>query len=188
MAVGGFSTWDDATNSLYFNDLFARDVGRYSLDDNKVYKVPVGNGETTSYITPISGRPNHYLVGLNNRAVVFEWNGTSSEATEKETFFTGPAGTIFSTILATANNDIIMGVFADTFCENPANLSLYRTTRTGEQVVAATGFVVTAGLALDEERNTLYQLDPCTWRIYGYDYDPDTGDLCKSLADCEQQY
>lgn len=51
LEYGGFSQWDDDTNSLYSNDLIARNVGRYSLDDNKVYKVSVGNNETTSYIT-----------------------------------------------------------------------------------------------------------------------------------------
>lgn len=183
---GGPSVWDDDTNSLYFVDLFTSQFCRYSVDDDTVYKaiVPGRTADYSGFIAPIKGRRNRFLVALNENMVVLKWNGVSSTATIDRTIFTVTPKLILNALLVGPNNNWFFGGFANTFCQNPANLSLYEYNQNKELSVAASGFSTTIGLVLYEKKNIVYQLDACAQIIYAYNYNPFTGHLCE----CHTQF
>lgn len=122
LVVGGQSTWDDETNSLYYVDLFGSRFCRYSVDENTVYKTTLGQIGTYGFITPIKGKKNRFLVSVDENVFILKWDGRSSNATKGRTLFTVNPRMNVNSVLVTANNELFLGGFTDSVCGNPANL------------------------------------------------------------------
>lgn len=122
LVVGGQSTWDDETNSLYYVDLFGSRFCRYSVDENTVYKTTLGQIGTYGFITPIKGKKNRFLVSVDENVFILKWDGRSSNATKGRTLFTVNPRMNVNSVLITADNELFLGGFTDSVCGNPANL------------------------------------------------------------------
>lgn len=181
MVVGDVPFWDDDTNSLYYIDLFGKAFYRYSYDEDKVYKLVVDSASYATFIQPIEGHRNRFLIGINGTASVFNWDGHSSEAAKVKDVFSIAPNTNFNSFTVGPNNDFIAGGFGGVFCGSEANISLYQyDAATGELCSGEAHYKSITGLALNEKENTLYNLDACTQTIKALDYNPQNGDLCKT--------
>lgn len=181
LVVGNNAFWDDATNSVYYNDLFGRAFYRYSYDKNKVYKTVVDKYSFATFIQPIQGRKNRFLVGLNGTVVKIKWNGRSSTATRVRDIFTIAPKTNFNSFTVGPNNDFITGGFGNAFCANPSNVSLYQYDAVNDDLISSVSRGRSIiGLVVNEKKNILYLLEACTKVLYAYDYDAVNRDLCKA--------
>lgn len=180
MLVGGQCIWDDDTNSLYYVDQFSGSFLRYSVDDDAVYTATVtGQTGLSGFLAPIQGQRNRFLASLNDQVFVMKWDGVSTTATKEKTVFTVKPTFNVDGVYVSPTNDIFVGGFNSNFCQSPANLSLNQYTRDKELIQPASGFTTTVGIVLNEKLNILYQLDPCGRTLYGYNYNPWTGRICK---------
>lgn len=159
--------------------MFGKAYYRYSLDEDKVYKLVVDSSAYAGFIMPIEGRKNRFLIGFNGTAVMIKWDGISSTATRVKNVFSIAADTILGGIMVTANNEFFAGGFTSALCTQLPTLSLYEYTQNKDLVTVFTYFKSTIGLALNEKKNVLYHLDTCTKQISAFDYDPSDGHLCE---------
>lgn len=74
--------WDEATQSLYYNDIYGTEgsVLRYDYKENKVYSATIENEPVVSFIIPVANSPDHFAVGIGRRVGVIEWDGVSPKA------------------------------------------------------------------------------------------------------------
>lgn len=180
MAVGSRGVWDDETNSLYFVDLFGGSFARYDYLTDQVYKANVtGRTGFVGVVTPIKGQKGSFYVASGGDIFTAQWDGISPTATAGATLATVDPAMVVNSFLVTPDNDVFIGGFGDAFCASTSDFSLFEYTRDGKVKDVADGFIATVGLAMDEEKNVVYQLDPCTYKLVAYDYTPSTGRLCE---------
>lgn len=70
--------YDCRRKSLYFVDLFKKNMYRYSEEDNRVYYCSVSQFTQPSFILPARGKDNTYVVGFNESTWVVSWDGVST--------------------------------------------------------------------------------------------------------------
>ncbi|KRT79344.1 hypothetical protein AMK59_6951, partial [Oryctes borbonicus] len=73
--------WDVETQSLYYVDIFDHSIHKYTPSTNTHTKATIG--ETgVSFIIPVEGAPNKYLLSYGRQVVTVTWDGISSKITE----------------------------------------------------------------------------------------------------------
>lgn len=70
--------WCSKSLSLYFVDLFGKNIYRYSYKHNKVYQSEIKGQVQPSFCIPVKKSYNQFLIGLNRSVVLCEWDGYSS--------------------------------------------------------------------------------------------------------------
>lgn len=179
--VGEKPFWDDDTNSVYYADFFGGAFYRYSYDEDKVYRMTVDDKRFTTFIQPIAGRKNHFLIGLGGTATIIKWDGHSPKATKVKDVFSITPNTNLNALMVDPKNNIVAGGFSNLFCANPVNLLMFHYDSQEKGLYTYDGFryKTTIGLVLNEKKNVLYHLDACANILTAFDYNPKTGDICK---------
>ncbi|KAK9869823.1 hypothetical protein WA026_003552 [Henosepilachna vigintioctopunctata] len=72
--------WDIATQSLYFVDIFSKTINRYVPSTKTHTKVHFDTYVT--FIIPVEGEKNKFVVGLGRDIVIVVWDGTSDKVEE----------------------------------------------------------------------------------------------------------
>lgn len=181
-----FPFWDAKTKNVYFADVFNNLIARYSYEENKVYVATIADATFPGFIMPVDGCPNRYLIGTSNTAILAHWDGRSSTATKERDVFSIPDGLISATVSPT--NDIYVGSYGTKLCSEPRRISLYEYSKYGCLESVADNFVSSVGSALDEKARIFYQLDACRKSITAFNWNHETGRLCKCFyALIEQQ-
>lgn len=171
--------WDKNTNSLYFGDLFGKAFYRYDYDGDEVFKATVDGDHGISFILPVDGRKDRFLVGADGTAIMIDWDGESSKATKVKDVFSIAENTFVDAAVVGPNNNIIAGGFGAALCKNAPDLALYEYTNDKQLYSLDSHYTSTIGLAINTKWNILYQLDACEKHINAFDYNPKNGDLCK---------
>lgn len=79
--------YDRQSNSVYFVDYFDELMFRYSLDEHKMYSFSVAGVKRSSFIVPVEGSENRFLISRGGSAVIINWDGVSKIGHIERTFF-----------------------------------------------------------------------------------------------------
>ncbi|XP_053696329.1 regucalcin-like [Sabethes cyaneus] len=72
--------WDSQTQSLYYVNLFEATIYRLDHQSNKVYSAKVEGCTYASFIIPVKGRINEFVIGDGTRLLLINWDGLSDRA------------------------------------------------------------------------------------------------------------
>lgn len=181
------------TQSLYYIDVYGPNTTmlRYDFVENKVYAAKVDNVPLMTSILPIEGKKHQFLVGTNHAIKRICWDGKSPKGKVLGTLFQVETGPIYkknrwNDAKADPRKRYFSGTVRFGECNPPfntANGSLYRYEK-GEGVKKLKkNILLSNGLAWDTKRNKFYYIDSCTHVVWQYDYDKNTGDICKLHQD-----
>ncbi|KAL3282599.1 hypothetical protein HHI36_005774 [Cryptolaemus montrouzieri] len=69
--------WDAATQTLYFVDIFSKTINKYDPSTNTHTKAHFDT--YTSFIIPVEGKEDTFVVGLGRDIVIVKWDGRSDK-------------------------------------------------------------------------------------------------------------
>lgn len=182
--------WDADAQSLYYNDIYGNEASilRYDFNENKTYSATIDGEPVVSFIIPVAGTTDQFAIGIGRRVGVVQWDGKSPKAKlvrialeveQSPKFKTNR----FNDAKADPTGRFYGGTMRLEDCgdlfESP-NGTLYKYA-VGEEVTKLRENVfVSNGLAWNTKTNKFYFIDSCTLSVIEFDYDPKTGNLCKS--------
>lgn len=173
--------WDIETNSVYFADYFGELLFRYSLDDERVYSFKVNGVTQPSFIVPVEGTDDGYLVGSEGSGVFVRWDGYSDTGYIEKTIFTVAPNTIINSVYVTEYGDLYLGNYGPSYCHTTPHLSMYKySIGYGLEEIVPNHYYSTVGILIIDD--TLYHLDACSQILSAYDRDPVTEELSKIVT------
>lgn len=169
--------WDVTTQNLYYVDINAGKILRYSYNENKVYKAKVDGERFASFIIPVEGTNDQFAVGCGRRVLVVRWDGLSKIAK--------PTKSLFEVQM----DDDRYGDnrFNDGKCDSHGRLfagtmrhegdlyehrwgELYKYEGNGQVELIKTDVGISNGLTWDDKRKKFYFADTADFEIKEYDY------------------
>lgn len=178
--------WSNDTQSLYYVDIPAGKLLRYSHTENKVYKTKIEGVDLASFVIPVQDSADRFLVGAARKVVVVHWDGVSTSAKVEKVLFE----------VETHDKRLEANRFNDAKCDPMGRLfagtmryvgdvfqyrcgSLYRyTSENGGKVSTVKGNVgISNGLTWNESINKFYYVDTNDYEVKEYDYDMATGEV-----------
>lgn len=143
-------------------------------------------GEMVTFIIPIEGQKNKFAAGTGKHLSAISWDGISKKVTNIEKLAevdTGPetAKNRINDAKADPRGRIFFGTMGHEtepgICE-PNKGSVYSFYQ-GKLCKLVGGMTVSNGLAWNETLKKFYFVDSAVRKIYQFDYNPDTGEICK---------
>lgn len=180
--------WDIPSQSLYFVNFVSSSepvIYRYSYKENRFYSAYLNGVNALSFIVPIeSSRGDLFAVGSDNNVLKIRWDGCSNQAQFIQTLFVLDANNPVATTgyaRASPGNRFFGGTLAASYCSNVTDFSPYSFYRYDRQrgLVNLFSGAFTAGVAFNVKTRKMYHLAPCQLLITEFDWDPQTGDICK---------
>ncbi|XP_011200668.2 regucalcin isoform X1 [Bactrocera dorsalis] len=173
--------WDIETQSLYYVDIEAGKILRHDYQEDKVYHSKVEDVELASFIVPVEGQSDKFVVGAGRRVLVVTWDGVSPtskvdrvlfEVQQDEQYIVNrfndgkadPRGRLFAGTMRYVGDE-----FKDRWGE------LYKYEKGGKVSVVKTDVGISNGLAWNEKTNKFYYIDTTDYEVKEYDYDFDAG-------------
>ncbi|XP_055846129.1 regucalcin-like [Episyrphus balteatus] len=173
--------WDIETQNLYLVDVFGKKLLRFDYAQQKVYRCEIENESAPpTFIIPIEGAPDKFVVALKNRVVVISWDGTSKTCkvdkdilvVEQEDKYKNnnlndgkcdPKGRLFT---GSMNSDFL----------NFRTGNLYRLDGNGHKLLMP-NIGLSNGLVWNEVTKKFYYVDSMDFTVREFDYDIETGDI-----------
>jgi len=174
--------WDRISKSLYYVDIERPSVVRYDYRTNKVYEAKLDGVQLIGFIVSVANSKNQFVAGLDNRAVVIEWDGKSSNVTKIRTLFEVATGTeqVFNEAKADQRNRLFAGTIRDLDCDykpEVANASLYRYSKEDGVTDLFDNVYISNGLEWDTRKNIFYYIGACELHVKAYHYNPRNGEI-----------
>jgi gluconolactonase len=74
--------WDVERQSLYYNDIYGdvQSISRYDYREEKTYNAVIPGHPVISFIIPVAGTKDEFIVGSGKKIVLIKWDGKSSTA------------------------------------------------------------------------------------------------------------
>lgn len=142
-----------------------------------------------SFIIPVAGTKDQFAVGIGRRVGIVQWDGVSSNAKIVRIALEVEKGDSFklnrlNDAKADPKGRFVGGTMKveDDFYASTA-ASLYRLTKGEEVKVLKTNISLSNGLTWNEQKKKFYFIDSCQSDVKEFDYDPETGDICKKLTE-----
>lgn len=158
-------------------------VCRYSYDENVVYCANIpGETNTAAFILP--NADGAFTVGVNNAVQIIKWDGVSNQTTLISTQFylDKDVPTSLASYARSTGSYFYGGTFSKKLCNNAdyTQHNVYRYDNKNGLVKLIAG-TITAGIVFDPKKNIMYHLASCRLIITAYDWNRDTGDICKEF-------
>lgn len=163
-------------------DILAKNLYRYSYDDNTVYTTTADGVIQPSLLYPIQHSSNRFLTSTTQpqpALVIIEWDGKSATANLTETVQTFPNGQLLNYGYVGPNGDLFIGTFTAELCHSSAIMPFYRYSADDGLEVITSNLVSTSGVYLMERTQTLYLVDGCQKKLYAFDWSRATGKIGK---------
>lgn len=183
--------YDNNTQSLYYIDIYGPEstLLRYDLRENKTYAATVDNEPLMTFVLPVDGTDDQFLVGTKNAAKVISWDGKSKKGTfVRNAFEVETQKSQETNRWNDAKPDPVGRFFGGTQrlkeCESDSsvvNASLYSYDRKNGVRQLKKDIFISNGLTWNTKTNKFYYVDSCTHDVKQFDYDINTGELCKLL-------
>lgn len=181
-------TYDSITENLYLINFVSCDepsIFRFNVRYGEFYSANIIGRNSPSLIIPIQKKNKKidelFAVAVDREVLIVSWDGISENARVVDTLFSVDSINNSSRInygRTDSKGRLYFGSISQSFCDCPGQQSFYRYIA-GEGVVRlSTSTYSTAGIAINEDAETLYLLDFCTLFLTEYDWDPVTGDIC----------
>ncbi|KAG6453937.1 hypothetical protein O3G_MSEX008390 [Manduca sexta] len=173
--------WDSEERALYFVSIFDNSVHKYVPDTDKHTSAKLDGMPT--FIIPVDGKRNHFVVGLNRKVVEIEWSGEMNAAkvvkTVAEVDQDNPKNR-FNDAKADPRGRLFAGTMGYEYEPGKFHLkkgSLYRFEADGSAHKLCDNIDISNGLCWDLHEKAFYFADSFEYAIRRYDYDVDTGDI-----------
>ena len=74
--------WDVGRQSLYYNDIYGdkQSISRFSYNEKKTYNAVIHGHPIISFIIPVEGTQDQFIVGSGKKVVLIHWDGKSAQA------------------------------------------------------------------------------------------------------------
>ncbi|KAJ2950861.1 hypothetical protein O0L34_g5220 [Tuta absoluta] len=181
VTLGEGPHWDHDAQLLYFVSIFDNSIHRYEPATGHHTRAKLDGMPT--FIIPIEGRKNRFVVGLDRQVVEVEWSGAPDAArvvkTVAEVDHHEP-GNRFNDAKADPRGRLFAGTMGHEYAPGKFNLkkgSLYRIDPDGNVTKVATNIDISNGLCWDLAQKAFYYADSFEYTVRRYDYDVDTGDI-----------
>lgn len=180
--------WDEATQSLYYIDIYGPEstILRYDLKENKTYAATVDNEPLMTFVLPVGGTDDQFLVGTKNEAKIIRWDGVSSKGDLIRTAFRIETDMVYNNRLNDAKADPVGRFYGGTQrfaeCNGPDNFpnaSLYCYDRDHGVKRLRENVFISNGLTWNTKTNKFYYIDSCVYDVKEFDYNVTTGHLCE---------
>ncbi|XP_026488697.1 regucalcin-like [Vanessa tameamea] len=193
LELGEGPHWDDRQQALYFVNILKGTIHKYVPATGEHTKTKLDG--SVGFIVPVNGTTDQFLIGLERKFVIVQWDGKEGSATKiVRELGTVDQNVVPNTRINDGKADPRGRVYAGTMGheDRPGNIlpnqgSLYRVDKTGiHKLCSEIG--ISNGLAWDLARKAFYYTDTMERRIRRYDYDVDTGNITnlKYIFDLEK--
>lgn len=185
--VGEAPHWDVKTKSLFFVDIPRAEVCRYDSNRNEIFKAKIKDNQLpVSFIIPIDGRKDEFVVSTGLKVCVIRWNGKSEEASIMETLtqvdHDRPENRCNDAKVDPSGVLLYFGTMGD---DTKYDLSVKRVGslyRFSEKM--GTKFVkgdigISNGMAWDVKRRKFFYIDSMARDIKQFKYEPVYGEICE---------
>lgn len=169
--------YDSSSNSLLFTDFLTREIHRFDFVQKKTYTATIENNVETSFIIPVEGTANRYIVCGNATMFEIEWNGRETVAKVIRDIFSLPpseAGISLGLAKISPSGQLYDGGFQAGMCSSKSNAALYLNNKP-----IWTKFKVSGAFDWNVKKNLFYVNDPCNKTVIELRWDPKTGNLGK---------
>lgn len=164
-------------------------IARYDPKEHRVYSATIqnepGNMTKASFITPVYGECDLFVVGMGLHLGVVEWDGESPTARYDHSILVvdeDPTNS-FNDGKVDTRGRVWSGTLRERICDDPDVPpfgNLYRVDTNGDAAtIFPPDFVkVSNGLCWNETE--FFYVDSCAMDVKVFDYDPETGEICMS--------
>lgn len=168
------------SDSLYFTDYLSRQIHRFEFSTKRTFTATIENDVLTSFIIPVEGSRNRFIVCGNFTIFMIEWNGKDKVAKVIRSLMTvtptqrNPA-TGYGYAKISPNYQFYDGSFRVTMCSktpDPLNAALYYNTEPVWKNIAVSG-----AFDWNVKKNLLYLVDTCNSQILEFKWNPKTGKI-----------
>ncbi|CRK88362.1 CLUMA_CG002139, isoform A [Clunio marinus] len=177
--------WDVERQSLYYNDIYGdkQSISRYDYNEEKTYNALIPGHPVISFIIPVDGTKDQFIVGSGKKIVLIQWDGKSVEAKAVKTI-----GEVESDMPENRFNDAKCDAFGR-FYGGTMRIELehdifekrlgtfYRYTNKEKFVPLKNQIGVSNGLTWNKEANKFYYIDSCDLDVKEFDFDSKTGNI-----------
>lgn len=181
--------WDIPTQSLYWVNFISYGsqpvIFRYSYNDNTVYPAYLPGVNSISFI--VANEDGTFTIGTGNTVQTIQWDGLSSNVTfisNKFSLDTNLPSALVAYARSSPEGRFFGGTISSSYCviDDFSSHSVYRYDKQNGLVKVISG-TYTVGIAFDPVKKIMYHLAPCRFYITAYDWNPETGDICKIIID-----
>lgn len=173
--------WDEDTQSLYMTDFVSppgvNSIYRYDYAARTINAASIVGEVNPAYIIPVVGNATLFVVGFEGIVKLINWDRVSPTATVVRPLFT-----VYGHLEYAATDSkgrLYTGTLnGNLFCAVPADYAAYRYAN-GKLTTLFKNIRSTNAIQIDERYGKLYHADGCQHKIVGFDYDVETGDICK---------
>ncbi|XP_065365391.1 uncharacterized protein LOC135958414 [Calliphora vicina] len=182
--IGEAPHWDVASQNLYYVDIKAGTIFRYSYNENKVYKAKVEGEEHSSFIIPVEGTTDQFAVGCERRVLIVRWDGVSKMAKAISTLFEVQMDDVLheENRLNDGKCDSLGRLFAGTMRHvgdifEHRRGELYKYEKDGKVEMIKSDVGISNGLTWNDKTKKFYFADTADFEVKEYDYDVASGKI-----------
>ncbi|CAG7728487.1 unnamed protein product [Allacma fusca] len=173
--------WVPESQSLYYVDIFDPALYRYVPSTGKVYKLALGTVKP-SFVIPVEGESNKFVVGYHREIVVLEWDGESAEYTSLKTIASIEEkfpGTRFNDAKCDPQGRMWVGTFGQTEAGELVDGKgvLFSLELNGTLTQHLDKINLANGLAWSKDSTKFYFVDSTAHAVYVFDFDGVNGTL-----------
>ncbi|XP_025830554.1 regucalcin-like isoform X3 [Agrilus planipennis] len=171
--------WDITTQSLYLVDISEKSIHRYD-SVTKSHHHAVIDSNNVSFIIPVEGKQNHYIIGVENELALVVWDGTSNKITKLERLVGVPNKQIqFNDGKADPTGRLWVGTMSviSPNGDIPENKGAFYSLENGQLKQHIDGVHISNGLTWNPSLKKMYYIDSGTRTVDEFDYDQTNGTI-----------
>ncbi|KAJ3654200.1 hypothetical protein Zmor_013404 [Zophobas morio] len=185
VTLGEGPHWDEATQSLYYVDIFGQAIHKFVPSTNTHTKVVLEGGPVT-LVVPVDGATNQFVVSIARKLLLVTWDGVSDKISDSELLIEveNKPG-YFNNRFNDGKADPSGRLWAGTMGPEPEIGKLEKEkgalyTLVGKHQVKThlTKVSIANGLAWDLGLKKMYYIDSPRRTVDEYDYNIEKGEIC----------
>jgi sugar lactone lactonase YvrE len=181
--LGEAPFYDGETDNLFWTDIIGGQIFRMETATNKLFTARILGETCLSFIVPVDGTNNQFIVGAGKRLLLINWDGIHTMAQITRILTELPFdGIRFNDAKTDNQGRLYLGTMITEETGNIFDLkkrvgSLYRYTMEEGLVELKTKVGLSNGLAFNDKTNTMYYVDSYDLNIKQFMYDIKTGNI-----------
>lgn len=181
--VGEAPYFDGTTGNLYWVDIMGGQMFRMDTTTNRTYTARILGETYVSFIIPVDGVTNQFVVGAGRRLLLVTWDGITTMGQIVRILAELPVdGLRFNDAQTDSRGRLFVGTMITEETGNVFDLtkrlgSLYRFTMTEGLTEIKNKVGLANGITFNEKTNTMYFVDSYDLNIKQYGYDVKTGTI-----------
>jgi len=181
--IGEAPFYDFETSYLYWTDIIGSQIFRMDTTTNRVYTARILGETYISFIVPVEGTTNQFIVGAGKRLLLITWDGVHTMAHIVRILTELPFdGVRFNDAKTDSHGRLYLGTMISEETGTIFDLtkrvgSLYRFTMEEGLTELKTKVGLSNGIVFDDKKNTMYYVDSYDLNVKSYMWDAKTGNI-----------